>query len=180
MLNDYLNRPRRKAWLGAAIGAAATIGSAIFGASQQKKAQEKQYILQNNMNIRNTGLTSAANLTQAFSNADEVDKEFRSRFLRCGGRRKAEGGTEVKTTGYSWTNADTNSIINSLGSVGSNIAKNIIGQGQQQVIYPNAIKPIQGQDANKDVIYDSAARSEFLNRYYQTMALRMGGHKRKC
>ena len=70
MLNNYLNRPRKKAWIGTAIGAAVGIGSAIFGASKQKKAQEQQYALQRNMQLRNTGLTSAANLTQAYANAD--------------------------------------------------------------------------------------------------------------
>ena len=68
MLNNYLNRPRRKAWIGAAIGAAVGIGSTLFGASQQKKAQEEQYRLQQAMEARNTGLTSAANMTQAYAN----------------------------------------------------------------------------------------------------------------
>ena len=94
MMNNYLNRPRRKAWIGAAIGAAVGIGSAIFGASKQKKAQEQQYALQRNMESRNTGLTSAANLTQAYANADELDKEFRNRFMRYGGRKKAAWGAE--------------------------------------------------------------------------------------
>ena len=98
MLNNYLNRPRNKAWLGAAIGAAVGIGSAIFGASKQKKAQQKQYALQNNTQYRNTGLTSAANMTQTFANANELDEEFRNRFLRYGGRRKAEDGG-----GFKWS-----------------------------------------------------------------------------
>ena len=61
MLNNYLNRPRKKAWIGAVIGAAVGIGSSIFGASQQKKAQEKQYALQRANEARNAGLTSATN-----------------------------------------------------------------------------------------------------------------------
>ena len=48
MMNNYFNRPRRKAWIGAAIGAAVGLGSAIFGANQQKKAQEQQMLLQRN------------------------------------------------------------------------------------------------------------------------------------
>lgn len=166
--NDYFKRPRKKAWIGAAIGAAVGIGSAIFGASKQKKAQEEQFRLQQTMEARNVGLTSAANLTQAYANSDELNKEFRNRFLRCGGRRKAAWGAE-----------DTTALINSLGNAGSNIATNIIGKAQQQGIYPSAFKPIINDNDN-EAVYDSAGRSSFLNNYYRTSALRMGGCSRRC
>lgn len=168
MLNNYLNRPRKKAWIGAAIGAAVGIGSAIFGASRQKKAQEQQYALQRNMQLRNTGLTSAANLTQAYANADELDEEFRNRFLRYGGRRKA-----------AWGAGDTTALINSLGSAGSNIATAMIGQASQRANYINAINPLTSKKED-EAVYDSAARSNFLNNYYRTAALRMGGRSRRC
>ena len=166
MMNNYLNRPRRKAWVGAAIGAAASIGSAIFGASRQKNAQEKQYALQRAAEARNTGLTSAANLTQAYANADELDREFKSRFMRMGGRKKCAWGAE-----------DTTALINGLGSAGSSIVTSIIGQAQQKAAYPGAIKPITN-DRKDDVAYDSAARSEFLNNYYRTSMMRCGGRRR--
>ena len=166
MLNNYFNRPRKKAWIGAAIGAAVGIGSAIFGASKQKKAQEQQMRLQRNMESRNTGLTSAANLTQVYANADELDKEFRSRFMRMGGRKKCAWGAE-----------DTTALINSLGSAGSNIATNIIGQAQQRANYINAINPLTSDKKDNEAVYDSAARSNFLDNYYRTNALRCGGVK---
>lgn len=166
MLNNYFNRPRKKAWIGAAIGAAVGIGSAIFGASRQKKAQEQQYAMQRAAEARNTGLTSAANLTQAYANADELDREFRSRFMRMGGRKKCGWGAE-----------DTTALINSLGSAGSNIATSIIGNAQQRANYVNAIKPITN-DKKDDADYDSAARSEFLNNYYRTSMMRCGGRRR--
>ena len=172
MLNNYLNRPRNKAWLGAAIGAAVGIGSAIFGASKQKKAQQKQYALQNNTQYRNTGLTSAANMTQTFANANELDEEFRNRFLRYGGRRKAKDGG-----GFKWSFADTDSLISGLGSAGSNLATSLVGQAQQQGIYPNAFKPLTSNANDDEAVYDSAARSNFLNNYYRTSALRCGGLK---
>lgn len=165
MLNNYFNRPRKKAWVGAAVGAAVGIGSAIFGASNQKKVQEQQYAMQRATELRNTGLTSAANLTQAYANADELDKEFRSRFMRMGGRKKCGWGAE-----------DTTALINSLGSAGSNIATSIIGQAQQRANYINAIKPITN-DKKDDAVYDSAARSEFLNNYYRTSMMRCGGRR---
>ena len=166
MLNNYFNRPRKKAWIGAAIGAAVGIGSAIFGASRQKKTQEQQYALQREAEARNTGLTSAANLTQAYANADELDREFRSRFMRMGGRKKCGWGAE-----------DTTALINGLGSAGSNIATSIIGNAQQRANYVNAIKPITN-DKKDDAVYDSAARSEFLNNYYRTSMMRCGGRRR--
>lgn len=164
--NDYFKRPRKKAWAGAAIGAVVGLGSAIFGASKQKKVQEQQMKLQQAMEARNVGLTSAANLTQVYSNSDELDEEFRNRFLRYGGRRKAEWGAE-----------DTTALINSLGNASSNIATNIIGRAQQQGIYPNAIKPIVNNNDN-EAVYDSAGRSNFLNNYYRTSALRCGGGRK--
>lgn len=166
MLQNYLNRPRKKAWIGAAIGAAVGIGSAIFGASKQKKMQEQQYAMQRATEERNTGLTSAANLTQAYANSDELDKEFRSRFMRMGGRKKCAWGAE-----------DTTALINGLGSAGSSIATSIIGQAQQRANYINAIKPI-ANDRKDDAVYDSAARSEFLNNYYRTSMMRCGGRRR--
>ena len=166
MLNNYFNRPRKKAWIGAAIGAAVGIGSAIFGASRQKKAQEQQYAMQREAEARNTGLTSAANLTQAYANSDELDKEFRSRFMRMGGRKKCGWGAE-----------DTTALINSLGSAGSNIATSIIGQAQQRANYINAVNPLIS-DKKDNAAYDSAARSEFLNNYYRTSMMRCGGRRR--
>lgn len=165
MLNNYFNRPRKKAWIGAAIGAAVGIGSTIFGASRQKRLQEQQYAMQRAAEARNTGLTSAANLTQAYANADELDREFKSRFMRMGGRKKCAWGAE-----------DTTALISSLGSAGSNIATSIIGNAQQKAAYPGAVKPITN-DKKDDAVYDSAARSSFLNNYYRTSSLRCGGTK---
>ena len=172
MLQNYLNRPRKKAWIGAAIGAAVGIGSAIFGASQQKKAQEQQFRLQRNMELRNAGLTSSANLNRVFANADELDEEFRNRFLRCGGRRKAEDGG-----GFKWSSSDTDALIGGLGSAGSSFATALVGQAQQRANYINAINPLISDKKDNESVYDSAARSSFLDNYYRTNALRCGGVK---
>lgn len=214
MLNTYLNRPRKKAWIGAAIGAAVGIGSAIFGANQQRKAQQKQFNLQRNTQAREAGLQSAANLTQAFANYDELDREFQDRFFLYGGRKKAELGTEEenkdenKTTddnnsstdsssnndasndstidvdyssggGLKWSNADTNAIIGSVGNAVGNIAGTLIRNNVHrsgEIFNPikASIRPKQANEA----IYDSAARSEFLNNYYRTATMRLGGNKR--
>lgn len=172
MLNNYFNRPRKKAWIGAAIGAAVGIGSSIFGASRQKKAQEQQFRLQRNMELRNTGLTSAANLNQTFANANELDEEFKNRFLRCGGRVKAEDGG-----GFKWSSSDTDALISGLGDAGSNIATALVGQASQKANYINAINPLISDKKDNEAVYDSAARSNFLDNYYRTSALRYGGVK---
>ena len=220
MLDNYLNRPRRKAWIGAAIGAAASIGSAIFGASQQRKAQQKQLALQRNAQAREAGIQSAMNLTQAYANYDELDEEFRNRFFRYGGRRKAEAGTEEKKDdntssnsgssgssdsgssessgsgssdtnssssssgfsgidfNYEWSNKDTDDIIGGVGSAVGDIASSLIRNnvhrsGETFIPIKTAIKPV----GNNKAVYDSAARSNFLNNYYRTSVLRCGGVK---
>lgn len=212
MLNNYLNRPRRKAWIGAAIGAAASIGSAIFGASQQRKAQQKQLNLQRNTQAREVGIQSAANLTQAYSNYDDLNEEFRNRFFLYGGRRKAEAGTEEKKDdnnssdngssensdsgnsdtssssgsgtfsgidlNYEWSKEDTNDIISGVGSAigdiaGSFIRNNVHRSGETFIPIKTAMKPV----GNNKAVYDSAARSSFLNDYYKVNTLRCGGRK---
>ena len=173
MWNDYLNRPRRKAFIGSIVSGVLGVGTSIFGALKQKEAQKDQYRLQRNAELRNTGLTSAANLTRTFANADELDEEFKNRFLRCGGRRKAEDGG-----GFKWSNSDTDALISSLGSAGSSFATSLIGQAQQRANYINAINPLMSDKKDNEAVYDSAARSSFLNNYYRTAALRMGG--RRC
>ena len=95
------------------------------------------------MEVRNTGLTSAANMTQAYANADELAKEFRSKFKRMGGRKKCEGG--------GWTNNDTEALISSLGSAGSNLATTLVGRAQQNGIYPSAVKPVVSNNENTAV-----------------------------
>lgn len=161
MLKNYLHRARKKAFLGAALA----IGSAVagmYGASKQKKAQEEQYALQRMNEARNVGYQSAANLTKAFANADELDKEFQNRFFLYGGRKKANFGTE---------------LITGLANIVGNNASAIVGPAVQKGFVPTALNPIINNDKN-DVSYDSAARSNFLNNYYRTVALRLGGSKR--
>lgn len=178
MLNNYLNRPRKKAWVGAAISAAVGIGSSIFGALKQKNAQQKQYALQRNTQLRDTGLTSAANMTQSFANANELDEEFRNRFMRMGGRRRFTDGGEVSNgggNGFKWSMDDTLSLITGLGSAGSNVANSAIMPSPHTGVYSNAIKPLSKDDKDNEAVYDSAARSNFLNNYYRTSSLRCGG-----
>lgn len=190
--NNYFARPRKKAWIGAAISAGVGLGSSIFGAIQQRKAQQKQFNLQQNTQAHQAGLQSAANLTQAYANYDELEKEFQNRFLRYGGRRKAELGTEEpKETkveeppkvdvgggnGYKWSSNDTSDIISGVGSAVGNIASSLINNNVNRSSRIFTPIKVNTASSNNEAVYDSAARSSFLNDYYKINTMRCGGRK---
>lgn len=187
MLNNYTKR--RKAFLGTLIGTGINVASSIIGASAQRRNQEKQYALQRAAEHRNAAFNNASNLTKAYANVNELDNEFQNRFLSYGGRRKANVGieTDVETntetnnsTGYEWTNNDTSNLISSGLSSIDNLVGGLIKNKVQRPITTTTINPINVGSNNK-AVYDSAARSNFLNNYYRTATLRMGGkHKRRC
>lgn len=56
------------------------------------EAQEKLNQEQNELSAQKVGIQSAQSLTQAFGNTADIDKEFKNRFMRCGGRKKYESG----------------------------------------------------------------------------------------
>lgn len=87
---------RRKAFLGAIIGAVAGIAGSAISAASQRKAQEKQIKRENYIN-RNQ---SANNLSAAYSNEEYVDdflnkttfKYGGNKTMACGNRKTAEMG----------------------------------------------------------------------------------------
>lgn len=204
MLSNYLNRPRKKAWIGAAISAGVGIASSIFGASAQKRAQQKQFNLQQNNQAREAGLQSAANLTKTFANYNELNQEFQNRFLRYGGRRRAELGIEEKenttldsdtidtgtvetkvdtstSSGKGWSAGDTNDIISGVGSAIGNIAGSLIANSAKRSgkVYTPIKTSIRNVGDNQ-AVYDSASRSQLLNDYYRTAMMKLGGRSRRC
>lgn len=52
------------------------------------QAQEKLNREQNELAAKKTGIENAAGLTALYANQAELDKEFRNRFMACGGKRK--------------------------------------------------------------------------------------------
>lgn len=52
------------------------------------QAQEKLNREQNELAAKKTGIENAAGLTALYANQAELDKEFRNRFMTCGGKRK--------------------------------------------------------------------------------------------
>lgn len=65
------------------------------------KAQEELNRQQNELAAKKTGIENAAGLTSLYTNESELNKEFRNRFMRCGGGRKVRkcGGSNKKAYG---------------------------------------------------------------------------------
>lgn len=84
------------------------------------RAQEELNREQNELAAKKTGIENAAGLTALYANQSELDKEFRNRFMACGGKRKvrkcggrtkAACGTKVSNKGR--TKAGLGTFINS-------------------------------------------------------------------
>lgn len=134
---------RDKAWAGALIGTGisllGSIGGSLIGANASKKAADKQAALQQELWAKNQtsqnkkdALEQARNLTSVYSNQEYVDEyrdklsfrnggnyhdrmKFVKRF-KCGGRRKAEGGTQ-----FDWS-----SIIDGVSTAASALGSSAI------------------------------------------------------
>lgn len=124
---------RKKAFIGAAIGAIGGIAGSIFGAAKKRK-QEREMLKQQQteQNKQDTYAEAQARSTD-IANQDYVDdyqkkvtlrmggyvdrvkskKKTNQKVLRCGGRKKAELGTD---SGSKWTKTDTTDLINGLSS----------------------------------------------------------------
>ena len=103
---------RKKAFIGAIIGAAASIGGGILNGIKQRKAIKAQQKQQ----TENEGFQQAQSLSQQYNNQDYID-DYKKKItlrnggkikttkgndrilvnkkLKCGGRRKAELGQEI-------------------------------------------------------------------------------------
>ena len=78
----------------------------------QVEMQEKLNREQNDLAAQKIGIQDAQSLSQAYTNQDDLNNEFRNRFARCGGkfRTKAEEGGK-----FGWN--DVSGVISGLGSV---------------------------------------------------------------
>lgn len=100
---------RRKAFIGAAIGAAANVIGSIISNKKKQKAEEAQYRQQQAEQVRTEGVQQASALTQSLNDteyADEYKKRItlknggkiytdrikRNKTYACGGRKKASLG----------------------------------------------------------------------------------------
>lgn len=60
------------------------------------EAQEELNKQQNELSAQKVGIQSAQSLTQAYGNTADINKEFKNRFMRCGGRKKYKCGGRKK------------------------------------------------------------------------------------
>lgn len=112
------NNGRQKAFIGAAIGAVTNMIGGIISKRKQKKAQERAYKQAQEEQTRSEGVQQAAAMSAQYGNQDYVD-EYRNKItlknggkvnmkskdndriaiakkFKCGGRKKASFGDEVK------------------------------------------------------------------------------------
>lgn len=60
------------------------------------EAQEKLNQEQNELSAQKVGIQSAQSLTQAYGNTADINKEFKNRFMRYGGKKKCKCGGRQK------------------------------------------------------------------------------------
>ena len=90
------NEPRKKAFIGAAIGmVAGTIGK-IISNKKQKKAEELAFKQQQDQQNRTDNIAQVNALSQMANNNEYIDDYKKRITLRCGGKKKALLGTGAK------------------------------------------------------------------------------------
>lgn len=91
----YKNK-RQKAFLGAAIGAVANVVGGVISAKKQKKAEELAFKQQQEQQYRQDNMAQLNALTQMANNTGYIDDYKKRISFKCGGKKKALLGTEVK------------------------------------------------------------------------------------
>lgn len=80
----------------------------------QVEAQEELNKQQNELAAQKVGIQNAQGLTQAFGNTADIDKEFKNRFMRYGGKKKCKcGGRQKAKFGLD----DVAETINGVGNI---------------------------------------------------------------
>lgn len=139
---------RKKAFIGAAIGAVGNLAGGIIGAYKQKRAQEKAYRQAQKEQTQNEGFQQAQAMSAQYANQDYVD-EYRNKItlknggkvnmkkkgndrivmakkLACGGRKKAGLGSEIandfKNIGQEFKGDNLgNTIVGAINGIASGI-----------------------------------------------------------
>lgn len=173
---QYKDRQRQKAFIGAIIGAAASIAGGIIKGNKQKKAQAEAQAAQDHKDA----LQNAQALTSAYSNQDYVNQYNDKLTLKCGGRirRKANFGTElVQALPGLGSLASSVTGVEGLDKLGATIGQGI--NANQQInenkrIAQEAEKRKQLQSGQQQLNITSNAmtnpmtmyqRSSFINKY---------------
>ena len=167
------HEPRKKAFIGAAVGmVAGTIGK-IISNKKQKKAEELAFKQQQEQQNRNDNMAQAAALSQLANNNEFIDEYKKRITLRCGGRKKAFLG------------AGAGNAMSGIGGLASAIltkpsASKVVKQGavlnvpQEQKTLVNEIYP---NNPNVNPIIPNAVNTNISN----SPMYKIGGRKTtKC
>lgn len=201
IINDmktYNDRKKKKAFLGALIGAGISlVGNAVGGAisAKKQKAAQKQELanqraiaeLQKSAQKEQAGIQTAQNLTNYYADSYNREQEFMNRFkqYKCGGRKKAKWGTN-----------DTVSTINVVGDAASGIIGSIMQPKQQntssivalenpELIYGQKVGNFSPTKQQNTAVYAgevTANNQPFSSIQYLTKmnkSFRCGGRKRR-
>lgn len=120
------NNKRHKAWLGAVISGAIGLGSSIFGASQQKKAQERALAEQRRAQNKQDTLNMAQQLTAGYGDQSYVDDFNKKVVFKMGGNKVDKVRRIRPRKKAAWGAEDTNALISGLSSSLGNITSSAI------------------------------------------------------
>lgn len=119
------NRPRKKAWIGAAIAAGVSLLGSIGGGLMKKNAEQKNQKRATIAQNRADTYEMAQNLTAGYGDQSYLDRlNERVTFSHGGSKRRACGGKVKKEAGGSSIN--TTDIINGVSSALNNLSTNAI------------------------------------------------------
>lgn len=159
----YKDRKRNKAFIGAIIGAAATVAGGIIKGQQEKKAQQKAQEEQNHKEA----LQNAQALTASYANQDYID-QYKNKFnFKCGGRHKAAVGSL-----WEGSNTEIPSIINGTSSLLSSVT----GTPQINAPIDQTLNTVNNINTNRKIANDAQYNKEMrgkmnINTNAQTNAI---------
>lgn len=194
---------RKKAFIGAAIGAVSGIAGSLFGAAKKRKQeramlkqqQEEQNKIETYQNAQalSSGVADQSYVEDyqkkvtlkmgGYSDRTKSKKKIVNRIYRCGGRKKAELGTDA---GSKWTKQDTGDLITGLSvgiqnglSAASGTPTNTVPQ-----FTPSNAKTLQNnqlaQEAKNKRIVDSNTVQPTAGNKYSTASTARFGTRRKA
>lgn len=194
---------RKKAFIGAAIGAVTGIAGSLFGAAKKRKQeramlkqqQEEQNKIETYQNAQalSSGVADQSYVEDyqkkvtlkmgGYSDRTKSKKKIVNRIYRCGGRKKAELGTDA---GSKWTKQDTGDLITGLSvgiqnglSAAAGTPTNTVSQ-----FTPSNAKTLQNnqlaQEAKNKRIVDSNTVQPTAGNKYSTASTARFGTRRKA
>lgn len=173
---QYRDRLRKKAFIGAVIGAAASIAGGIIKGAKQKKAQERQQAEAQAAQDHKDALQNARALTSSYANQDYVDQYNDKLTLKCGGRvrTKANFGAEFAEALPGLGNLfGAVTGVEGMGNLGATIGSNIATNQQtndniriaQEAERNKQIRQLNKTSNNITIPMTQNARNRFIEKY---------------